>query len=240
MGPTGVVCGLRVEADCLAGHPQLRIGIAGARPGRATAVAGDLVAAGCGALISFGTAGGLAPGLAPGCLVVADRVLLADGRSLAVDVDWRRRLVAACGAGVVGSGVVGRGVIGKGVVGGAIAAVTEPLLDPEAKAACHRARAAVACDMESGPVALVAAAAGLPFLVVRAIADPADRAVPAWAMACIAEDGATRAGPALAALARRPATLPALLRLAFDSRRALRTLARIAPLLAPPMDEQAP
>jgi adenosylhomocysteine nucleosidase len=88
-------------------------------------------------------------------------------------------------------------------------------------------------DMESHVVAAVAAAAGLPFLVIRAIADPAGRALPAAALAGLSPDGGTRPWTVLLALARSPGQLIALIRLAGDSAAGIAALGRVGGRLGP-------
>jgi adenosylhomocysteine nucleosidase len=83
--------------------------------------------------------------------------------------------------------------------------------------------------MESSAVAEVASAGQVPFLVVRAIVDTAQDALPEVAriVAGTGEDR-LRLGRLLATLARTPTELPALIRLAHRYRTASRALAAVA------------
>jgi hypothetical protein len=87
--------------------------------------------------------------------------------------------------------------------------------------------------METHVVRQRAGRAGLPYAVLRAVSDPAGRAVPSAALAGFAPDGRADVGAVLAALARRPWELPALLRTAGDARRAFATLVDARDLLGP-------
>jgi len=58
-----------------------------------------------------------------------------------------------------------------------------------AKAALHARSGAVAVDLEARSVAGAASRAGLPFLVIRAIADPAEHDLPPAASARLKPDG---------------------------------------------------
>ena len=85
----GIVIALDAEARTLAGrtghflsHDSYQVMVSGPGPQRAEAAARALLAAGCDALMSFGLAGGLAPHLRPGALVLAERVLSAQGETL--------------------------------------------------------------------------------------------------------------------------------------------------------------
>ena len=214
----GVITGLRAEARCLAGLDVL-VACSGARPERARAEAARLIAEGVEALASFGLAGGLAPTLAAGDLVLAAAVALPGGGRVATDAAWRGRL----------AGLLGGTRRFEETLAGSDRLVASPAL----KAVLHATREAIAVDMESHAVAEAAAAAGLPFLVIRAIADPSDRALPPVAQKALGPDGALRPAALAGGLLRRPQDLAALLRLGQDSARGLGTLRRVAALAAP-------
>jgi hypothetical protein len=167
-----------------------------------------MVAAGATRLLSFGLAGGLDPTLAPGTLVLASDVIC-DGVWLPTDARWRGSFAAT------------------DWVQGPLLAADAPLLDRHAKLAAFAATGAVAVDMESGAVARVAAQAGLPFVAVRAVADPAWRSVPERLVRAV--DGQGRIRPLAAVLAAALHPLSALL-LAADARAALAALRAAAAL----------
>jgi len=107
-----------------------------------------------------------------------------------------------------------------------------PVAAAAAKAALFAATQAVAVDMESHGVARAAAETGVPLAVLRVVADPADRAIPWAAMAGMAPDGSVRPAAVLGRLILRPWEVPALVRLARDSRQAHAALGRVALRLA--------
>jgi len=94
------------------------------------------------------------------------------------------------------------------------------------KAALFANHGAAAVDMESHGAARAAAHAGAPFLAIRAIADPADRALPAAALKAVAPDGSTRVLTTLGAAMRDPRQFPDLMKLGRDSAAATKTLRR--------------
>jgi adenosylhomocysteine nucleosidase len=123
---------------------------------------------------------------------------------------------------------------------GDLASTVSVVNTPEAKAELARATHAVAVDMESGAVGEVAASAGVPFLVLRVIADPQALAIPPAALAGSDEFGRP-IWPALAsALFQRPRDGLALLRVAMHVRTALASLRRVAVVLGSELEHRDP
>ena len=186
--------------------------------GSAAAASGArrLLDAGARALLSWGLAGGLDPSLTAGTVVLPREVISPEGRVLATSTDWRER---------VSNAIVAR----HGVCSGRLLTCREPLGSTAAKALAFSQTGAVAADMESSAVAEVACAGRVPFLVVRAIVDTAQDALPEVALrAAGTGEDRLRLGRLLATLARAPGELPALIRLAHRYRTASRALAAVA------------
>jgi len=181
--------------------------VGGGLPAGARAAAEVLAAQGVSALMSFGLAGGLDPALAPGRLVVPRRVISAGGVWLTDPA-----LTQDCG-----------GATAEALFAGETIAATAT-----EKAALHAQTGAAAIDLESGEVAAAAARHGLPFVVVRAICDPAERNLPPAALAALNTAGVIGLGRVLASLLRAPRQLPLLLALARDAGAARRALADFA------------
>lgn len=215
----GIVCGLRVEADCLPRNwPAIEIAISGASAARAEDLAENLVWKGAHALFSFGLSGALLAGLAPGDLLISSGVVDSDGSYRPADaVLLKTALASARKAGV--------DVRPASLVG------SDRLIEtPQAKAKLGRRTATDAVDMESHAVARVAAAHDRPFLAIRAIADTADSIMPESARDAVDASGEPRPLAVLAGLVRKPADFGPLMTLASDARKgqaALRTAARL-------------
>jgi len=213
----GVITGFSREADCLDAFPaDLRplVRCSGASSGRALTQARDLIASGCDALVSFGIAGGLRPDLEPGTVIIADSVIALDGQHIGTSKPWRDGLLAACG----GTGMMVAAVAGSDRIVGEVAE----------KRALADGTGAAAVDMESHAVAAVAAEAGVPVLVVRAVADAATRRLPDWVAGCVAADGSRRWGAVATAVLRNPGDVGVLVALAGDSAKALKALRGVA------------
>ncbi|MDN7515445.1 5'-methylthioadenosine/S-adenosylhomocysteine nucleosidase [Burkholderia aenigmatica] len=173
----------------------------------------EATARGCAGIVSFGTAGGLAPDLAPGALVIASAIDGPFGR-VETDTGWSARLVAA----------LQDTPVWPRVTRGTIAAVGSPVVSEQDKTSLHRAKHALAVDMESHIAAAFAAARGVPFAVCRAIVDPAWRTLPSAATAGLRDDGSTAILPILRELLKQPSQLGPLLQVASDARAARTTL----------------
>lgn len=184
-----------------------------ARADRLERALADATAHGCAGIVSFGTAGGLAPDLAPGALVIANAIDGPFGR-VETDAGWSARLVVA----LQDTPVWAR------VTRGTMAAVGAPVVNEQDKASLHHAKGALAVDMESHIAAAFAAARGVPFAVCRAIVDPAWRTLPRAATAGLRDDGSTAILPILRELLKQPSQLGPLLQVASDARAARTTL----------------
>ncbi|WP_413205618.1 purine phosphorylase [Rhodospirillum sp. A1_3_36] len=211
----GVVTGLAMEAALVpvGTSPRLIAHCAGPGPAAAAKAAWHLLEKGCEGLVSYGTAGGLDPALASGTLVLATEILgLRGSLPLPLDSIARAALRETCER---------RGIPHAE---GALLGSDTAILSPKDKAALFQETGALAVDMESHRVAEIAQDAGLPFLAVRVVADPANRTVPSWALKGVDAKGETRALPILLAVLMAPWRIPALIHLAKDSARASTTL----------------
>lgn len=149
------------------------------------------------ALYGAGIAGALSLSLSASDLVVAQRVR--DGRSEAPapDTELLSRARSAGDAAVV-----------------LLLTVDRPVVDPGQKAALAAALAGeepAAVDMESAAWARAAAAANVPYVIVRAISDTAGEELPRYLPRCVGPDGGIRrAAVAVQALAH-PSSIATLL-----------------------------
>ena len=220
MSPLGLITGMKSEAALLYAAAQDEsdpvcpmIAVTGGDPLRAETAAREFATAGAAGLISFGSAGGLDPALEPGDLILAEGVRLPDEDVISTQASWRTAFAAAA-AGTA-----------DGMIYGSALAVSRT----DDKARLFTDYGVRAVDMERHGVARAAREAGLPFLIVRAIAAPADRTIPPAALAGLGPDGAQRPFAVMLAMLRNPAQVPALIQLARDAKTALRRLAAAAP-----------
>ncbi|MBY0612469.1 MAG: phosphorylase [Beijerinckiaceae bacterium] len=212
--PVLAVVGLKAEAKIAASPNVLCLCGGGQAELLETAIrraAADLVAA----IISFGIAGGLAPDLQPGTLVIANAVVGPTGERYGVDEAWAERLSAKL----------------PFALRGVIAGLDEPASTIEQKEGLHERSGALAVDMESHIAARLAHEFGLPFIALRAVADHAGCLLPPAALVGMKPDGSTDIAAVLRSLARRPTQLPALIQTAAEAGRAMGQLKRSRRLL---------
>ncbi len=226
-GHIGIITGLAFEAALVSklskrmnwssDAPEVRcIGMGGSGASAAVRELAELNVAG---VVSFGLAGGLDPTLQAGTLLVPERVVTGKKQTYPVSAEWRAALLSRL-AGKLDS------------AGGALLSGDDLVSTASAKQAAWQNNAAVAADMESAEIAAAAAANGLPFLAVRAIADDAATALPPAARA-MSSDGTLAIGPLLASLARSPGQIPALIGLGLKTRRACAVLEKTLELSGP-------
>ncbi|WP_353859859.1 hypothetical protein [Azospirillum formosense] len=205
-----ILTGMALEAR-LARRGALPVACATGDAAAAVAAHRLLEGGACG-IVSFGIAGGLAPGLRPGSLILADAVVDEDGAVLETCRPWRDRL---------------RNAVPQARPG-VVIGVRTPAATVGDKARLRALSGAAAVDLESLAVARACLAWGRPFAVLRAVADPAWRALPAAALAGLDEGGRMAPGAVLARLAADPRQIVALGRLALDLGHALAALRRAA------------
>jgi hopanoid-associated phosphorylase len=206
--PVLVISGLGFEAKIAAGEGI--VSVCGIGSASLALQLVSLAAQGCSGILSFGTAGGLAPTLVPGDCVLADTIV--DGaRCWNSDAAWLDALHALL----------------PDAQRGTLAGVAQPLSSSAAKKHLWKESGALAVDMESHWAVQVAQRYNVPFAACRVIVDPAQRSLPSSATAGLQPDGRTAILPVLRALAAHPGELAALLKLALDARVARNSLKRI-------------
>jgi len=205
-----IVCGLKREAAILSGPgrtalcgdaPTLR-----ARLAEATRLKPSLV-------VSWGLCGGLDPRLRPGDLILGAEVVSDRGAvktDEAVTASLAERLAVA----------------GAGVVVERLAAAEAPVMTAAAKAVLRRTTGAAGVDMESLIAGQYALRERIPFAILRAVADPAERDLPPLALKAMTADGGIRVQAIIGGLIGSPWRLADLRALAADSRAAFRALKR--------------
>jgi adenosylhomocysteine nucleosidase len=197
----GIVVGIAAEAKS-AHRLSANILCSGGRPDIAANQAYALIQTGATTLMSFGIAGGLSSTLRPGSLVVADEVITEFDRLPAV-ASCAPMIHAHVGP-IYGSWTI-------------VATAAE-------KRAIRNRTGALAVDMESGPVARVAMEAGIPFIALRAIADPVTHGLPPAALLPLDEKGRPNLSAIFWSILSNPGQIPALIATGSQTKKALQRL----------------
>ena len=235
MSRTGIICALYFEASAFTRSQRAGPGTAGKPPvqqpvklneqtllivsgmgrERAKQAAHKLCEENVDRLISFGSAGALAPGLRPGDLVHPEEVRGA-GRTFAVTTflpePARQRLAQQ----------------DIPVHAGPLACVDKVTATTGAKQELFRQTGAIAVDMESAGILDAAGPEGVPVAVLRVITDSAAMALPTAVLRHIDDFGRVKFPGPVPDLLTAPGQIPAAIRLCLASRRARRTMKLLA------------
>ncbi len=160
-------------------------------------------------LVSFGIAGALAPDLKAGTVVISGEVVTERYRWTVAPPLCRQLTEFARSVGAV-----------YGPVFGSSSIITTTTGRKRARAMTQ----ALAVDLESEIVAITATTLGLPFIVLRAIADTARRDLPPASLVPLRADGKPNVSRVFAAILRRPFQLADIIGLAQETRMALSAL----------------
>ncbi len=209
--------GLKAEARIAERSSFVKAIAGGGREERLASLLEQSIANGARGIISFGIAGGLRPGLPSGTVVVGTSVIHSSGRIYPADTRWSDRLFEALPNAESGA------VIGSGSV----------IADRDEKRAIYLKSGAFVADMESHIVAQTAHAYGLPFAVLRVIADTSDQELPHAAVNGLNPDGTPNIAAVLQSLAAQPTQLWSLLRTAGATRRAMKGATPLPPASGP-------
>jgi hopanoid-associated phosphorylase len=207
------ICGLGAEAKLLRRY-GVTVLVTGGDAARGKAAAEQAASKGRGALLSFGIAGGIAPGLASGTLLLPRAVKSESGEVFPTDDKLRARIAGALKK-------AGLEFSEDDFLGLDRMAMTRS----DKEALFYQSRA-TSIDTESIFVAAAAKRAGRPFIVLRAISDPAEVTLPHATSVGLDANGNPAIRPVLVSLLKNPAQLPGLIRSAFDANRALKILGK--------------
>lgn len=194
------------------------VALSGIGLSQATRAAQLLIQKGSNALLSWGCAAALDAKLRPGDLVIPEQVLCADGSSFDTDRNWRCELIERLSS-------------QPGIYRGAITESPTLVEQVAAKKALHERSRAIALDMESAATARVAASHRIPFVAIRAIADPADMALPAPVALSMDSEGTVNVLKLLGFVLRFPASIGAMVALSRSFRAAQERLRSTAAIL---------
>lgn len=189
----------------------------------AKAAAEKLLTAGAKALISFGTAGGIKPQLKSGTLLLPKVVFQPDSKNVTITPQLYQLFSDR---------------LHKYFVNDPININTESLIhskqmvfDRCAKLKLYQSTPAIATDMESYAIGKVATQARVPFMVIRAIADPAEMSLPSFINDIFHSNGEIKYAKLISTLVTNYWELPNVIRMQRHFAHAKFTLAKVAKFL---------
>lgn len=166
-------------------------------------------------LMSWGCAAALSPDLKMGDLILADSVISSDGQETSVNAVWHQKARSVLGSDVA-------------VYKGALIASEKIVSTAQAKQEIYAKTGAVALDMESSAIAEVATHYALPFLAVRAIADPSSMNLPNALENSLNEKGEVAITRIIKSLVLNPKEIPHLIQIGQCFQIAKKTLSNVA------------
>jgi adenosylhomocysteine nucleosidase len=228
---TGIVVALPQELDTLTTQKVVKgqsvflsktlvLAYSGAGANNAKIAAELLIAQGANRLISWGCAAALSVNLQPGNLVLADGLIDAEGVAIAVNADWHRQIKTALEKLACQSNFALRS--------GDLLESKTLVSTSRDKQQLHQQTNAIALDMESIAVAKVAQAHALPFLAIRAIADPVTMDLPAAVSQAFNQQGDIELGKLFRFVLKHPSELKGLITLGQHFNAAKSTLKLLA------------
>jgi adenosylhomocysteine nucleosidase len=229
---TGIVVALPEELNTLTAKKlekgcseliaeNIRVAYSGVGGENARVSAELLVKQGVSSLISWGCAAALDKSYQPGDLVLASHCIAADKVEInANGQDWLNSVLSMLTP-----------VLASPIKTGKLAESKEVISSSDDKARLGDSTGAVALDMESATIAKVAQLHGLPFLAVRAVADPVTMDLPKAVSHALSDQGEVVLSKLLMFLLLHPSELLGLVKLGLHFKAARDTLKQAAKLL---------
>lgn len=194
---------------------EIVLACSGAGANNARTASELLITQGATRLISWGCAAALSETLKPGDLVLADTLIDAEGGQIDSHPVWHsytKHMLSTTLDVHAGNLAESHSIVATG----------------KDKKKLHTQTGAVALDMESIAIAKVARQHNLPFLAIRAIADPVDMDLPKAIKHSLNNEGDVALGKLLLFVALHPTELPGLIKLGLHFNAAKNTLKSVA------------
>ena len=163
-------------------------------------------------IASIGVAGGLDPALAAGTILVPSAIVTKDKQLIGIDPQWRANLSATLPSKPLPTLHMG---------------VNVAITNTKDKERLFQEYKANAVDMESHILGEYANERGLPFIVIRVVADTANDAIPEAALAGLNQTGSILPFRVIRQLLTNPKQIPQMFKLARNSKAAMNALKTI-------------
>jgi adenosylhomocysteine nucleosidase len=203
------------KGSCLFMSDAIAVAYSGAGAGNASTAAQLLITQGATRLISWGCAAALSDHLKPGDLVLPDSLIDVDGAQIKPHADWHKHT---------------QDLLTKAIKvhTGSLTESHSIVESSQDKKNLYLQTGAIALDMESIAIAKIARQHDLPFIAIRAIADPATMDLPRAIKYSLNEFGDIDLTKLLAFIAMHPFEIPGLIKLGLHFQAAKNTLKWVA------------
>jgi adenosylhomocysteine nucleosidase len=193
--------------ECLLISSNILVAHAGTGPANAIKATELLLAKGSSKLISWGCAAALDPSLSAGDLCLPKTIIAENQQHYPAHFAWQQhttKLLSEL----------------QPIYSGPLCESSSIVASKVDKKNLYDTSGSVALDMESAAIAKVAQKANIPFLVIRAIADPADMNMPGAVIHAINNEGLVDVKKLAVYLLTHPNEIPSLIKLGFAFRSA--------------------
>ena len=188
------------RGDCAFIAENILVACSGSGPGNAKKAAKLLLDRGSRQLISWGCAAALDTSLKPGDLNLPETLIAENQRHYPADPDWYRQV-----ADILSDYYK--------IFSAPLCESSKIISSSEDKITLNKQNSSIALDMESVAIAKIADQARIPFLTIRAIADPADMNLPRAVTFALNDEGEIEIKRLLLFLATHPYEIPGLIKL---------------------------
>lgn len=201
--------------ECILISEKTLVVHAGTGPTKAIKATELLIAKGCSKLISWGCAAALDSSLNAGDLCLPKTIIAENQLCYPTHPAWQQHTTKLL------SGL-------QPISSGSLCESSSIIATNIDKKNLHDTFGGVALDMESAAIAKVAQKANIPFLVIRAIADPADMNMPGAVIYALNNEGSVNIKKLLIYLLTHPYEIPSLIRLGLAFSLARKKLKSVA------------
>ncbi len=201
--------------ECLLISDNILVAHTGTGPDNAIKATELLLAKGSSKLISWGCAAALDPSLSAGDLCLPKTIITENQEHHPTHSAWQQhatKLLSEL----------------QPIYSGPLCESSSIVASKIDKKTLHDTSGSVALDMESAAIAKAAQKANIPFLVIRAVADPADMNMPGAVIQAINDEGLVDIKKLVVYLLTHPNEIPSLVKLGFAFRLARKKLKSVA------------
>lgn len=197
---------------------NIMIAHAGAGPSNAEKATQELIKSGCSKLISWGCAAGLADSLKAGDLCLPKQLISNKLQQLPIHAEWQQHT--------------------ETILSNLHPFYSGPLCESSSivskntqKKQLHQATGSIALDMESAAIARIAKQTGIPYLVIRVIADPSDMNLPSVISLSMSNEGVINKKQLAINIIKKPFDIPGLIKLGIHFQTAQKKLKFVATMI---------